>query len=80
MRKEAAEENTRLRRDAERSEEEARECALRAEMCRLQAEEEAKQQALTLSEQLSELHQKHEVEVCGFTVFIEKHLHQHLAL
>lgn len=68
----------RLRRDAERSKEEARECATRAEMCRLQAEEEAKQQALTLSEQLSELHQKHEVEV-GSTVFLKKHLHKRLA-
>lgn len=80
FREETTEENTRLRRDAERSKEEARECALRAEMCRLRAEEEAKQQAVTLSEQLSELHQKHEVEVCGFTVFMEKHLHKHLAL
>lgn len=48
-------------------------------MCRLQAEEEAKQQALTLSEQLSELHQKHEVEVRS-TLFMKKHLHRHLAL
>lgn len=78
LREESAEENTRLQKDAERSKEEARECALRAEMCRLQAEESAKQQALTLSEQLSELHKKHEVEVCG-TVFLMKRLHKYLA-
>lgn len=34
-------------------------------MCRLQAEEEAKQQTLRLSEQLGEMHKKQEVEVCG---------------
>lgn len=78
LRGESAEENTRLRRDAERSKEEARECALRAEMCRSQAEESAKQQALRLSEQLSELHKKHEVEVCGI-VFLKKRLHKYLA-
>lgn len=72
LRGESAEENTRLRRDAERSKEEARECALRAEMRRLQAEEEAKQQALTLSEQLSELHKKHDVEVCGTAVMKQR--------
>lgn len=79
LRGESAEEQTRLRRDAERSKEEARESALRAEMCRSQAEESAKQQALTLSEQLSELHKKHELEVC-VTVFPKKCLHKYLAL
>lgn len=72
LRGESAEENTKLRRDAERSKEEAQECALRAQMCRSQAEESAKQQALILSEQLSELHKKHEVEVCG-PVFLKIH-------
>lgn len=66
-------------RDVERSKEEARQCAIRAEMCRSQAEELAKQQALAQSEQLSELHKKHEVEVCG-TVFLKKRLHKYLAL
>lgn len=75
---ESAEENTRLRRDAERSKEEARECALRAEMCRLHAEEDTKQQAVTLSEQLSKLHKNHEVEV-SHTVLMKKHLHKCLA-
>lgn len=78
LRGESAEENTKLRRDAERSKEAARECALRAEMCRSQAEESAKQQALTLSEQLSELHKKHEVEVCG-PVLLKKRLRKYLA-
>lgn len=58
MRGQFTEENAKLRRDAERSKEEARECALKAE-----AEEGAKQQALRLSEQLTEIHKKQEVEV-----------------
>lgn len=62
---ESAEEITKLRRDVERSKEEAREVALKAEMGRLQAEEEAKQQTLRLSEQLEEMQKKQEMEVCG---------------
>lgn len=62
---ESAEEITKLRRDVERSKQEARELALKAEMGRLQAEEQAKQQSLRLSEQLEEMHKKQELEVCG---------------
>ncbi|XP_044079620.1 coiled-coil alpha-helical rod protein 1 [Siniperca chuatsi] len=60
---ESGEEITKLRRDVERSKEEARELALKAEMGRLQAEEEAKQQTLRLSEQLEEMQKKQEVEL-----------------
>lgn len=62
---ESDEEVKKMRRAVERSKEEARELALKAEMGRLQAEEEAKQQTLRLSEQLEEMHKKQEVEVCG---------------
>ncbi|XP_070773896.1 coiled-coil alpha-helical rod protein 1 [Enoplosus armatus] len=60
---ETGEEITKLRRDLERSKEEARELALKAEMGRLQAEEEAKQQTLRLSGQLQEMQKKQEVEL-----------------
>nr|XP_046266739.1 coiled-coil alpha-helical rod protein 1 [Scatophagus argus] len=63
LKEESAEEISRLRRDVERSKEEARELALKAEMCRLQAEEETKQQTLRLSEQLEEMHKKQEAEL-----------------
>lgn len=46
------------------SKKEVQEYTLKAEMCRLQAEEEAKQHA-RLSEQLGEMHKKQELEVCG---------------
>lgn len=59
----SAEEISKLRRDVERSKKEARELALKAEMDRLQAEEEAKQQTLRLTEQLEEMDKKHQVEV-----------------
>lgn len=65
LRGESAEENTRLRKDLEKSKEEAREWALRTEMCRLQAKEETKQQSCRLSEQLGEMQKKQETEVCG---------------
>lgn len=65
LRVESAEENTQLRGDVQRSKEEARELALKAEMCRSHAEEEAKQQDLRLSQQLGEMQKKQEVEVGG---------------
>ncbi|XP_041656623.1 coiled-coil alpha-helical rod protein 1 isoform X2 [Cheilinus undulatus] len=60
---ESDEEITKLRRALERSEEDSRELVLKAEMGRLQVEEEAKQQTLKLSEQLKELRMKQEVEL-----------------
>lgn len=54
-----------MRRDVERSKEEVQELALKAEMGRLQAEEEAKKRTLRVSEQLAEMQKKQEVEVCG---------------
>lgn len=65
LKRESGEEITKLRRDVARSKEEAQELALKAEMGRLQAAEEAKQQTLRLSEQLEEMQKKQEVEVCG---------------
>lgn len=64
LERESGEEIARLRRDVERSREEARELALRAETFRLQLEEEAKQQTLRLSEQLEQTQRKQEIEVC----------------
>lgn len=65
LKSESGEEIARLRSDVERKKEEARELALKAEMGRLQAEEEAKQQTLRLSEHLEEMLKKQEVEVCA---------------
>lgn len=62
---ESAEKVTNLRRDLERSKEEARDLALKAEMGRFHAEEEAKKQTIQLSEQLEEMLKKQEVEVCS---------------
>lgn len=62
---ESAEKVTNLRRDLERSKEEARDLALKAEMGRFHAEEEAKKQTIRLSEQLEEMLKKQEVEVCS---------------
>lgn len=56
-------ESSELRRDAERNEELSRELALKAEMSRLLAEEEAKQHGLRLMEQSEKLKKKHELEV-----------------
>lgn len=61
----AAEETAKLKKDLEKSMEEAREWALKAEMCRLKAEKEAKQQSHRLSEQLAEMQKKQETEVRG---------------
>ncbi|XP_051257324.1 coiled-coil alpha-helical rod protein 1 isoform X1 [Dicentrarchus labrax] len=63
----SGEEITKLRRDIERSKEEARELALKADTSRLQAEEEAKQHILRLSEQLEEMHKRQEVELQQLT-------------
>ncbi|XP_071317341.1 coiled-coil alpha-helical rod protein 1 [Trachinotus anak] len=63
LKAESGEEIKRLRRDVERRKEETQELALKAEMGRLQAEEEAKQQSLRLSEQLEEKQRKQEVEL-----------------
>ncbi|XP_040006815.1 coiled-coil alpha-helical rod protein 1 isoform X2 [Xiphias gladius] len=63
LKSESGEEIARLRSDVERKKEEARELALKAEMGRLQAEEEAKQQTLRLSEHLEEMLKKQEVEL-----------------
>ncbi|GAA6233023.1 coiled-coil alpha-helical rod protein 1 [Lates japonicus] len=63
LRSESGEEIARLRRDVERRKEEAQELALKAEMGRLQAEEEAKQWTLSLSEHLEEMQRKQEVEL-----------------
>ncbi|XP_074467133.1 coiled-coil alpha-helical rod protein 1 [Sebastes fasciatus] len=60
---ESGEEITKLRRDVVRSKEEAQALSLKAEMARLQAVEEAKKQALTLSEQLEEMQKKQEEEL-----------------
>lgn len=65
LKKESGDEITKLRRDVARSKEAAQELALKAEMCRLQAAEEAKQQTRGLSEQLEEMQKKQEIEVCG---------------
>lgn len=65
LKAESSETVTKLRRDLERSEEEARDLALKAEMGRVHSEEEAKKQTIRLSEQLEEMHKKQEVEVCG---------------
>lgn len=61
LKRESGEEISKMRGNAERSKEEARE----AELGRLQAEEEAKKQAFRLSEQLEEMQKKQEIEVCG---------------
>ncbi|KAK1883202.1 Coiled-coil alpha-helical rod protein 1 [Dissostichus eleginoides] len=58
LKRESGEEITKLRRDVTRSEEEAQELTLRAEMRRLQVVEEAKQQTLRLSKQLEEMQKK----------------------
>uniref|UniRef100_A0A3B4UIA7 Coiled-coil alpha-helical rod protein 1 n=2 Tax=Seriola dumerili TaxID=41447 RepID=A0A3B4UIA7_SERDU len=63
LKTESDEEIKRLRRDVERRKEETQELALKAEMGRLQAEEEAKQQSLRLSEHLEEKQRKQEVEL-----------------
>lgn len=55
----AADETAKLKKDLEKSMEEAREWALKAEMCRLKAEKEAQQQ----SHRLSEMQKKQETEV-----------------
>ncbi|XP_047234220.1 coiled-coil alpha-helical rod protein 1 isoform X2 [Girardinichthys multiradiatus] len=60
---ESGEEMTKLRRDVERSKELSRELALKFEMSRFQAEEEAKQQAVRLKKQIEELKKKQEVEL-----------------
>lgn len=64
LKSESAEEIASLRRDVERSKEEAQGLTLKADMGRLQAEEESKQQTLKLLEQLEEMQRKQEVEVC----------------
>ncbi|KAK5887935.1 hypothetical protein CesoFtcFv8_016491 [Champsocephalus esox] len=58
LKRESGEEITKLKRDVTRSEEEARELTLKAEMSRLQVVEEAKQQTLRLSKQLEEMQKK----------------------
>uniref|UniRef100_UPI0037E7D71B coiled-coil alpha-helical rod protein 1 n=1 Tax=Semicossyphus pulcher TaxID=241346 RepID=UPI0037E7D71B len=60
---EYCEEIAKLRRALERSEEDSRELVLKAEMGRLQAEEEAKQQTLKLSVQLEEMQKKQKAEL-----------------
>ncbi|KAM7397811.1 hypothetical protein PAMA_005912 [Pampus argenteus] len=60
---ESGEELSKMRRDVERTKEEARELALKAEMGRLQADEEAKKQTLRVSVQLAEMQKKQEVEL-----------------
>ncbi|KAM9729417.1 coiled-coil alpha-helical rod protein 1 isoform 1-T1 [Menidia menidia] len=60
---ESAEEIIRLKREMDRTKEESRELALKAEMSRLQAEEESKQQVLRLLEQLEEMKKKEEMQL-----------------
>ncbi|CAJ1064176.1 coiled-coil alpha-helical rod protein 1 isoform X1 [Xyrichtys novacula] len=60
---ESSEEITKLRKALEKSEVDSRELVLKAEMGRLQAEEEAKQQTFNLSEQLGEMRKKQKVEL-----------------
>lgn len=64
MKAEAGDEIMKLKRDVEKSNQESRELALKAEMGKLQVEEEAKQQTLKLSEQLEEMQKNRAVEVC----------------
>ncbi|KAM3601611.1 uncharacterized protein V6R79_015667 [Siganus canaliculatus] len=63
LKSESTEEILKLRRDIERCKEEAQELALKAEMSRLHAEEVAKQQTHRISEQLEEMHNKHNTEL-----------------
>ena len=65
LKRESGEEITKLRRDVTRSEEEAQELTLKADMSRLQVVEEAKRQTLRLSKQLEEMQKKQEMQVCG---------------
>ncbi|KAL3042459.1 hypothetical protein OYC64_020401 [Pagothenia borchgrevinki] len=58
LKRESGEEITKLRRDVTRSEEEAQELTLKADMSRLQVVEEAKRQTLRLSKQLEEMQKK----------------------
>ncbi|KAI4814035.1 hypothetical protein KUCAC02_003249 [Chaenocephalus aceratus] len=58
LKRESGEDITKLKRDVTRSEEEAQELTLKAEMSRLQVVEEAKQQTLRLSKQLEEMQKK----------------------
>ncbi|XP_069581638.1 coiled-coil alpha-helical rod protein 1 isoform X2 [Brachyistius frenatus] len=58
----SGEEISKWRKDVEKYKEESRELALKAEMGRLQAKEDAKQQIMKLSEQLEEMQEKQEVE------------------
>ncbi|XP_029374587.1 coiled-coil alpha-helical rod protein 1 [Echeneis naucrates] len=64
---ESAEEIKRLRRDVERKEEASWELTRKVEVDRLQAEEEAKQQSLRLSEHLEEMQRKKEAELQQLT-------------
>ncbi|KAM8897350.1 coiled-coil alpha-helical rod protein 1 isoform 3-T3 [Spinachia spinachia] len=63
LKKESDEEITELRRDLMCSKAEAQELTLKAEMGRLQAAGDAKQQILTLSGQLEEIQKRHKVEL-----------------
>ncbi|KAG7516663.1 coiled-coil alpha-helical rod protein 1 [Solea senegalensis] len=63
LKSKTSEEVSRLRRDADRREAETQALVLRAEMGKSQAEEEAKQKTLQLSEHLEEMQRKHEEEL-----------------
>lgn len=65
LKRESGEDITKLKRDVTRSEEEAQELTLKAEMSRLQVVEEATQQTLRLSKQLEEMQKKQGMQVCG---------------
>ncbi|KAM4545279.1 coiled-coil alpha-helical rod protein 1 isoform 2-T2 [Odontesthes bonariensis] len=69
LKAESGEEIIKLRREIERSKEEYGELALKGEMSRLQAEEEAKQQARRLLEQLEEMRKKQEVQLQQINVY-----------
>lgn len=64
LKRQSGEEIARLKKEAERSKGENQERALKAEAARLQTEEEARQQTLSLSKQLEELHMEQEIKVC----------------
>ncbi|KAK5859170.1 hypothetical protein PBY51_003256 [Eleginops maclovinus] len=63
LERESGEEITKLRRGVTKSDKEAQELTLKAEMSRLQVVEEAKQQTLRLSKQLEEMQKKQEMQL-----------------
>ncbi|KAF3705921.1 Coiled-coil alpha-helical rod protein 1 Alpha-helical coiled-coil rod protein [Channa argus] len=67
LKRESAEEISSLKRDVDKSKEEAQELALKAQMGRLKAKEEVKQQTLKLSEQLEEMQRNRDMQLQQLT-------------